>query len=210
MSPARLIVMAIAMMAAPAATPVRAQGHHGAAPAHGTEAAKPAAPEHGDKAVKPVAPEHGDKTVKAAAPVPAAAAKAKAAPPPRTTATSARDALARIARRLEEELPPAKPKGKAAGGVAGEPGSAHADPVRTGAARGRRPAERPRVNLDWRLSVAWTASADALIGRESVEEDKAAPLVLEACANPLHVHLDAGVSSSRLMPPVHSSNCPSR
>lgn len=140
---------------------------------------------------------------------PAAAAKAKPAPPPRTTATSALDAVARITKRLDEELPPVKPTGKAAGGVAPEAGIAPANPARSNAARGRRPAERPRVNLDWRLSVAWTEAADALSGRPPAEEEKVPAIVLEACANSLHVHLDAGVSPTRLMPPVLSRR-PSR
>lgn len=180
----RLIVMAIVMMAA--AAPARAQGHHGAAPAHGASAAA-----------------HDDKPVKAAAPAPAAAAKTEPATATTVTSgTSALDAVARIAKRLDEEL--GKPKGKTAGRAGPGPGNTHAGPARSGgAARGARTAERPRVKLEWRLSVAWTAAADALNGQPPPAEESAAPPpLLEACANPLHVHLDAGPSHWLLQSPV--------
>jgi hypothetical protein len=196
--PARLIVIAIVMMAA--AVPARAQGH-GAAPAHGTAEAKGGPPAHGAEPAKPAAAEPGDKTVKAAAPTPAAAAKPAPAVPARGTSASA--ALARIVKRLDQELLPAQPKGKAAGSVGSEAENAHAGSTRSGASRGRRPAERPRMNLEWRLSVAWTTAADALSGRHPAEEDSLArPAPLKACANPLHFHLEAGASQLLLRPPV--------
>jgi len=181
-SHARPIVMAIVMMAAFAAAPARAQGHHGAAPAQGASAAA-----------------HDDKAAKAAPAAPAAAAKTEPATVVR--GTSALDAVARIAKRLDEEM--GKPTGKAAGRATPAAGSTHAGPARAGAARGRRPAERPRVNLEWRLSVAWTEAAEALSGRQPVEAVSVAPPpLLEVCANPLHGHLDAGVSPSPLTSPL--------
>jgi len=198
--PTRLIVvMAIVMLAAPAA-PARAQ-EHGAAPAHGAAATKGGPPAHGAEPAKPAAADHGDKTVKAAAPTPAATAKPAPAVPARGTSASA--ALARIVKRLDQEMLPAQPKGKAAS--SGEPGTepTHAGPVRySGAARGR-PPERPRMNLEWRLSVAWTTAADALSGRHPAEDvDVPPPTVLKACANSLHFHLEAGASQLLLRPPL--------